>query len=149
MDEYLTFQVDKFNFRVAPDRLYSRNGLWVKPEGQHLRVGLSDYLQQRSGDVAFAELKPVGTVVGRQDEFGTIETIKVNIGLPAPAGGKIIEINPMLEEAPEKINLDPYGDGWLVVIIPVDWEADQHSLLTPETYFGNILREAEGEASDQ
>ena len=88
MPETLEFVLDKFTFRVALDRFYSPEGIWVKP-GRGVRIGLSDFLQQRSGDVAFAEVKPVGTELKAGDEAAVIETIKVNISLAAPLSGKL------------------------------------------------------------
>ena len=116
MTDYLELQVDKFNFKVKVDRLYSEEGLWAMQEDQYVRVGISDYMQQRSGDVAFAEIKPEGTVLTVGDEIAFIETIKVNISLTAPISGKVIEVNPMMETSPDVINQDPYGTGWLALI---------------------------------
>ena len=92
MSEYLETLVDKFIFIVANDLFYNPEGVWAKPEGKHVRIGLSDFLQQRSGDVAFAEVKPPGTVVAVGDEVAVIETIKVNISLTSPVSGKVVEM---------------------------------------------------------
>ena len=98
MPEYLETTVDKFIFRVATDRLYSTEGvwvLWVEPEGNgRVRVGLTDYLQQLNGDVAFAHVKPVGTRLAAGDEFAEIETIKATLILYSPVEGEIVEVNP-------------------------------------------------------
>lgn len=145
MPELLETTVDKFIFKVAADRYYNSEGVWALAEGSLVRIGLSDFLQQRSGDVAFAELKPVGTVLVFGDEAAVIETIKVNISLSAPVSGKIVEVNPAMELAPEKINLDPYGEGWLAVIEASDWGADQKRLLDAEAYFARMKVEAEEE----
>ena len=131
MPEFLEVTVDKFTFKVATDRWYTREGVWVSPlpEGEGLgvrvRLGLSDFLQQRSGDIAFAELKPVGTVLTVGDEVASIETIKVNVALSSPVSGKVIEVNPEMDTAPEAINQDPYGTGWLAVITAADWGTDR------------------------
>ena len=66
MTEFLETTVDKFTFKVATDRYYSSEGFWAQDDGNRIRIGLTDFLQQRSGDVAFAEVKPVGTVAGRR-----------------------------------------------------------------------------------
>ena len=144
MPETLEFVLDKFTFRVALDRFYSPEGIWVKP-GRGVRIGLSDFLQQRSGDVAFAEVKPVGTELKAGDEAAVIETIKVNISLAAPLSGKILEVNPAMEAAPEAINQDPYDAGWLAVIEATDWESDRLHLLSPQAYFAKMKVEAEQE----
>ncbi len=100
-----------------------------------MRIGLSDFLQQRSGDVAFAEVKPVGTALNFGDEVAVIETIKVNISLASPVSGKIVEVNPAMETAPEAINQDPYGAGWLAVIEATDWESDRLQSAGPPGLF--------------
>ena len=146
MPEYLETTVDKFIFRVAADRGYSREGLWVLAEGGNVRLGLSDYLQQRSGDVAFAEVKPVGATLSAGDEVATIETIKVNVVLPSPVTGKVVEVNPSMAAAPEMVNQDPYGQGWLAVIEAAAWDKDQARLLSPQAYLEVMRREAEDEA---
>ena len=149
MTEYLKFIIDKFTFQIATDRFYSGEGLWARLEQNLVRIGISDFLQQRSGDVAFAEFKPVGMKVAMGDEIAFIETIKVNISLTSPISGKVIEINPALELSPEVINQDPYETGWLIVIEPVDWYSEVKRLLNPQTYFARIKGEAEQEASQK
>ena len=72
MPEFLETSVDKFTFRIASDRLYSEEGVWAKEEGNLMLIGLSDFVQQRSGDVAFAEVKPAGTKVAFEDEIAVI-----------------------------------------------------------------------------
>jgi glycine cleavage system H protein len=144
--EYLEFHVDKFTFKVATDRFYSREGLWAKEEGGLIRIGLSDFIQQRSGDVAFAEVKPVEAEIAFDEEVAVIETIKVDTSFGSPVGGTIVNVNPAMEDAPEVINEDPYHEGWLVEIDPAGWEADRARLLTPQAYFEQIKIEAEEEA---
>ncbi len=96
MPEFLETRVDKFTFKVALDRFYNAEGVWAKPEGDRIRIGLSDFIQQRSGNVAFAEVKPVGTRLAFGEEMAVIETIKVNISLGSPVSGEIAEINPAM-----------------------------------------------------
>ncbi len=145
MMEYLETTVDKFIFKVAPDRYYNDEGVWAKPEGTLVRIGLSDFLQQRSGDVAFAEVKPEGTALAFGDEVAVIETIKVNISLSSPVSGKIVEVNPDMEAAPEAINQDPYEKGWLALIEAENWKADLPRLLEASAYFSRMKIEAEQE----
>jgi glycine cleavage system H protein len=146
MTEYLETTVDKFIFKVATDCYYSSEGVWAKEEGNLVRIGLSDFLQQRSGDVAFAEVKPAGTELQSGEEAAVIETIKVNISLSSPLSGKVVEVNPAAEESPEAINQDPYGAGWLALIEAADWEADRARLMDPQAYFKMMKVEAEEEA---
>ncbi len=145
MTEYLETTVDKFTFKVATDRLYSPEGLWIKAEGARVRIGLSDYLQQRSGDMAFVEVKAAGAVVARGEELATVETVKVSTSLAAPVSGKVVEVNPALATAPEAINQDPFEAGWLVVVETADLAADSSHLLEAQAYFIKMKREAEQE----
>lgn len=146
MPDYLETTVDKFIFRVATDRYYNDEGIWARAEGNRVRVGLSDFLQQRSGDVAFAEVKPEGTLLNAGDEVALVETIKVNVSLSSPVSGTVVEVNPAMEVTPEVINRDPYGAGWLAVIEVPDWEMDRARLLDPEAYFKLMKGQAEEEA---
>jgi len=146
MPDFLETTVDKFTFKVAKDRYYTGEGVWAKSEGKRVRMGLSDFLQQRSGDVAFAEVKPVGTLVGVGDEIAVIETIKVNVSLASPVHGVVAETNPAMATSPEGINQDPYGAGWLGDLEATDWEADRLRLLDAESYFRLMKSQAEEEA---
>ena len=145
MTGYLEFTIDKFIFRIADDRFYTNDGLWVKLENSHLRIGVSDYLQQRSGDVAFAEIKPAGTVLVVGDELAVIETIKVNISLVSPVEGAVLEINPLIATSPEVINQDPYETGWLAVIGSKVPEGSLQNLVDPQSYYLKIKKDAEQE----
>jgi glycine cleavage system H protein len=146
MTEYLETTVDKFIFKVAANCFYNSEGVWAKADGGYIRIGLSDFLQQRSGDVAFAEVKTEGTEILFGEEVAVIETIKVNISLSSPVSGKIVEVNPAMQDAPEAINQDPYGAGWLAVIEATNWEADRAQLFEPQVYFAKMKVEAEEEA---
>jgi len=145
MPEFLELTVDKFTFRTATDRHYNNEGVWALAEGNRVRIGLSDFLQQRSGDVAFAEVKPEGTVLAFGDEVAVIETIKADISLPSPVAGKVAEVNPAMDITPEVINQDPYGEGWLAVMEAEDWESDRVRLLDPAGYFALVQEQAEEE----
>jgi len=145
MPEFLEMTVDKFIFRVATDRYYSGEGVWAQAEGNRVRIGLSDFLQQRSGDIAFVEVKPEGTVLAFGDNVAMIETIKVAIDLHSPVAGRVIEVNPAMETTPEVINQDPYGEGWLTVIEAEDWESDRARLLDSQAYFALVQEQAEEE----
>ena len=145
MPDFLELTIDKFTFRVAKDRFYSPEGVWAKTEGNNVRIGLSDFLQQRSGDIAFAEVKPAGTTLAFGEEVAVIETIRVNISLSSPASGTIIEVNPEMETAPEVINQDPFEKGWIAILEADDWEADRSHLLDASAYFAKIKAEGEDE----
>ncbi len=141
----LEVAVDKFIFRAPEALLFSDAGIWVAIEGSRARLGLSDFAQEVNGDIAFANVEPTGTQLQPGDEFGNIETVKVNIGLPSPVKGKIVEINPMLQEAPEAINQDPYGKGWMVEMELLDWEKDKSTLLDASHYLMRVKEQAEAE----
>jgi glycine cleavage system H protein len=145
MSDSLETTFDKFTFKVATDRFYNEEGVWAKEENGRVRIGLSDFVQQRSGDVAFAEIKPVGTALAAGEEVAVIETIKVNITYTSPVNGKIAEVNPTMNDTPEAINQDPYGAGWLAVMDVADWDADRAKLLNPQAYFKIMKGQAEEE----
>ena len=104
MLEYLEITAGKFIFRVARDRFYNPAGVWALPEGSRIRIGLSDFEQQRSGDVAFVEIKPAGTTLSFDEEVAVVETIKSNLSLGSPVAGRVVEVNPGMAGAPEAIN---------------------------------------------
>jgi len=144
--EFLELTVDKFTFRFATDRYYHPDGIWALPEEDNrVRIGLSDFAQQSNGDVAFAEVKPVGTTVAFGEEVASIETIKANVFVPTPVSGTVVEVNQALEVRPELINEDPYGEGWLAVIAANDWEADRARLLDAQAYVERVREIAEEE----
>lgn len=145
MAEFLQITIDKFTFRVNPDCFYNAEGIWVKVDGNRARLGLSDFVQQRSGDIAFVDVKPEGTLLNFDDEFCSIETIKVDVALHAPVTGKITQINPALENTPEVINQDPFGAGWVCEVELVDWNTDQQRLLDAHAYFTQMKHDAEEE----
>jgi glycine cleavage system H protein len=137
MPKYLEMTADKFTFRVATDRLYSPEGVWILPQqdSSRVRVGPADYLQQHNSDVAFANVKAADTRLAAGDQFAEIETIKAMVDLHAPISGTIVEVNAALNASPEVINQAPYEAGWLAVIEPAAWEEDRSMLLGPATYF--------------
>lgn len=137
MPEYLETTADKFTFRVATDRLYSPQGVWVKPDPStgRVHIGLADYLQQHNGDVAFANVKPAGTQVIAGALVAEIETIKAMVEVASPITGTVIEANSALSVAPEAINQSPYEAGWLAIMEPSAWEAERSKLLDAPGYF--------------
>jgi glycine cleavage system H protein len=145
MAEYLEVTVDKFTFRVDPSCLYSSEGVWARIEGGRVRLGLSDYVQQRSGDIAFIDVKPAGTVLALGDEFVSIETVKANVMLESPVSGKIIFVNPALEIKPELINQAPFGDGWVCEVEADNLAADRQRMLDADAFFNKMKNEAEEE----
>jgi len=146
MPGYLEATLDKFIFKVAIDRVYSPDGIWLQDLGScRVRVGVTDFVQQHSGDVAFASAKAAGTALAAGDEFAVLETVKVNVSLPLPITGTILEVNPALDANPEVVNQSPYGDGWLAVIEAENWEEDRTSLLGPPDYLSLMRAQAQQE----
>ncbi len=137
MPEYLETTADKFTFRVATDLLYTPQGVWVKPDPAttRVRIGLADYPQQHNGDVAFANVKPVGTQLIVGALLAEIETIKAMVEVASPISGKVLEVNAALNATPEAINQSPYEAGWLAIIEPSAWEAEHSKLLDGARYF--------------
>ncbi len=153
MSEYLETTADKFTFRVAIGRFYSPEGVWAlwlqAEKDNRVRVGLTDFMQQRSGDVAFLSVKPPGTRLQAGDELAELETVKVNQSVPSPVGGTVLEVNPALELTPEVVNADPYGAGWLAVIEAASWEADRARLLDARAYLSVMQGQVEQEIQDR
>lgn len=140
--DYLQATVDKFVFRAARDCRYGDADVWAKRKGDRVRVGLADYLQQKSGDVAFVNVKPIGTTLETNDELAAIETIKVDLVIPAPLAGKIVAVNDALTAHPELVNSDPYDAGWLAEIEPSNF-TDFDALLDAEAYLPKMQTRAE------
>ena len=113
---YLQATVGKFVFVVKKGYLYDEQGVWLTVKDGLARVGVTDFLQQKSGDVAFVNMPETGTELIRGQELGSIETIKADVRINSPISGVIHERNEELDITPELVNQDPYGDGWLVVI---------------------------------
>ena len=137
--------VDKFIFRVQEGLYYNETGVWVAVEGSRARVGLSDFAQQLNGDVAFANVIPIGTQVKATECLGNIETVKAILELPSPVTGRIVEANPDLENSPELINQDPYGKGWMAVLELDRWEEEKSALFDAPQYLELVKRQAETE----
>lgn len=131
MDEF-TYQADKFVFHVRKDLLYSHDEVWVKTEGDYVRIGLTDFAQRRGGDIVFAEAQPIGTRVVRGRLLGSYESIKMVQDIISPIDGEITETNPLFDSSPEFINSDPYGKGWVAVIKPL---SGTEGLLSAREYF--------------
>ena len=149
MPDFLELTVDKFIFRVATDRLYTSEGIWVlrvlPQEGNRVRIGVTDFLQQHSGDIAFVTVKPLGTKLQAGDDLAEIETIKVNLVLSSPVSGTLVAANEQLEMAPELINQSPYDQGWLAEVEAADWETERVALLDPKGYFAVMQSQVDQE----
>jgi glycine cleavage system H protein len=145
VSEYLQTVFDKFELRVHKECRYTEDGLWLKIEDGRVRVGVSDYLQRTGGDVAFVEVVSQGSTIERQAEFGTLETAKTTVSLPSPVSGTIKQVNGALSEKPELVNSDPYGEGWLVILVPRNLEDELKTLMNADQYFELMLKRLETE----
>ena len=112
---------------------YTREHEWVKIDGDLLIVGITDHAQSELGDIIFIEFPDLNQVISKDEPFGTIEAVKTVADLFAPVSGKIIEINQDLEDNPELVNSDPYGEGWIVKITDID-KSQLDSLLDSNNY---------------
>ena len=99
---------------------YSSDHEWVAVDGNIARVGITDYAQDALGDVVYVDLPGTGTTVGATESFGEVESTKSVSELYAPVSGRVVEVNDTLADAPEKLNHDAYGDGWLIAIEMTD-----------------------------
>ena len=95
---------------------YTREHEWAKVEGKRARVGITHYAQDQLGDVVFVELPKVGAKVAQMQTFGVVESVKAVSDLFAPLSGVVVEVNQELTREPERVNRDPYGGGWLIVV---------------------------------
>tara|TARA_Y100001949_G_scaffold176238_1_gene188568 strand:- start:1633 stop:2010 length:378 start_codon:yes stop_codon:yes gene_type:complete len=119
--------------KIPRDLAYTKDHEWIRVIDNILTIGITDFAQGELGDIIFVEFPGIGDEFQKDDPFGTIEAVKTVADIFAPVQGKISEINHDIENSPEIINLDPYGDGWLVKI-----EITEHmvsdGLLSPEDY---------------
>lgn len=104
-----------------PDDLkYAENHEWARLEGERVRMGISDYAQDALGDVVYVEVPEVGATVNQGDAFAEVESTKSVSDVYAPVSGTIVEVNGALDDTPELVNTDPYGEGWFAVIEATD-----------------------------
>lgn len=101
---------------IPSDLKYTKDHEWVKADGEEILIGITDYAQGELGDIVFIELPEVGTTVISSETFGTIEAVKAAADMYSPITGEIIAVNGLLDDSPELINQDPYGEGWILRI---------------------------------
>jgi glycine cleavage system H protein len=123
---------------IPEDLQYTKSHEWVRIEGDTATIGITDHAQDELGDIVFVELPEEGDAFDAGESFGTVESVKAVSDLYAPVGGEVVEVNSALEDAPENINEDPYGEGWIVKLRTTD-EAD---LLSPEEYEKVVAEES-------
>ncbi|MDM8537164.1 glycine cleavage system protein GcvH, partial [Desulfobacterales bacterium HSG17] len=119
---------------------YSEEHEWAKMEDNLVRIGINDYAQDQLGDIVFVELPQVGDSFETGQEFGSVESVKAVSELFIPIAGEIVEVNAGLEDDPEKVNTDPYGEGWMVLIKPAD-ATEIENMLTKDAYVATLKKE--------
>lgn len=129
--------------QIPDDLLYNETHQWAKIENGRVRVGITDFAQKQLKEIVYVELPEVGDEVSQGDEFGTIESVKAVSELYAPVSGTIVEVNEALEDSPELINSDPYGEGWMVVIEASNIEEEKENLLSADSYAEIVEKELE------
>ena len=112
---------------------YTNEHEWIRVDGDIAYVGITDYAQEQLGDIVFVDIPPVGETLEAGETFGTIEVVKTISDLFLPIAGEVLEQNEALEENPELVNKDPYGEGWLIKVKPADVKAVE-DLLDAEAY---------------
>ncbi|WP_029037632.1 glycine cleavage system protein GcvH [Salinimicrobium xinjiangense] len=119
--------------KIPKDLKYTNDHEWVKIEGDVATVGITDFAQGELGDIVYVEVETVDETLEREEVFGTVEAVKTVSDLFSPLSGEIIEFNESLEDEPEKVNSDPYGEGWMVKIRFSD-ASQVDDLLSAEDY---------------
>jgi glycine cleavage system H protein len=120
--------------QTPTDLKYARSHEWARLEADgSITVGISDHAQESLGDVVFVELPEVGSELSAGDEAGVVESVKAASDMYAPVSGEVLEVNPLLEDAPETVNSDPYVDGWFYRLQPSDGN-ELENLLSAANY---------------
>jgi len=122
---------------IPQDLLYSKDHEWVRVEGDHVVVGITDFAQSELGDIVFVEVETVDEDLDEEEVFGTIEAVKTVSDLFMPVAGTVAELNVALEDSPALINEDPYGEGW-VIKVKLGEGVDLSGLLSAEAYAAEV-----------
>jgi glycine cleavage system H protein len=112
---------------------YTKDHEWIKVEGNVATVGITEFAQSELGDIVYVDVTSLGKEVGKDDVFGTVEAVKTVSDLFMPVAGTVTEVNPALNNQPELVNSDPYGEGWMVKITLAN-PADAEELLSADDY---------------
>ncbi len=96
---------------------YTKDHEWIKIEGTQATIGITEFAQSELGDIVYVDINSVGQEVNEHEIFGTVEAVKTVSDLYMPVTGKVLEINPLLDASPEKVNEDAYGDGWMIKVV--------------------------------
>jgi glycine cleavage system H protein len=122
---------------VPADLKYTKDHEWIKVDGDTATIGITDYAQSELGDIVYVEVETVGENLNKEDVFGTVEAVKTVSDLFMPVSGEVVEFNESLESAPEQVNNDPYGAGWMVKVKLSD-QGELDDLLSASDYEDSI-----------
>ena len=112
---------------------YTKDHEWVRIEGDVATVGITEFAQRELGDIVYVDINTIGKTIAKEEVFGTVEAVKTVSDLFMPITGKVLEINKDIDAAPESVNTDPYGKGWMIKI-SIDNEAELAELLSADAY---------------
>ena len=118
---------------IPEDLSYTKDHEWVRLEGDHVVIGITDFAQRELGDIVYDDVDTEGDVVEKEAVFGSVEAVKTVSDLFMPISGEVVEFNEGLEDAPELVNSDPYGDEWMIKVAVSD-ETELGQLLTSQQY---------------
>jgi len=118
---------------IPQDLKYTKDHEWIKIEGTTATIGITDFAQNELGDIVYVDISSVGQDIKQHEVFGTVEAVKTVSDLYMPVSGKVAEFNKSLESAPEKVNSDPYGAGWMVKVT-ISHAAEVSGLLSSDQY---------------
>lgn len=118
---------------IPSELKYTKDHEWVRIQGEFALIGITDFAQRELGDIVYVEVETEGETLDKEEVFGTVEAVKTVSDLFLPLSGEIVEFNSDLEQAPEKVNSDPYGEGWMVKVKFSD-ASEIDSLLSAEQY---------------
>jgi glycine cleavage system H protein len=123
---------------IPAELRYTKEHEWVRVEGDRCRIGITDYAQNSLHEVVYADLPKVGRALGKGESFGTVESVKAVSEVYSPVSGEVLETNQKLIDAPELVNQQPYGEGWLILMKPSKLGEELSSLM-PAKEYGELL----------
>ena len=118
---------------VPEDLKYTKDHEWVRVEGESVVVGITDFAQKELGDIVYVDVDTEGDIVEKEEVFGSVEAVKTVSDLMMPVSGEIVAFNEVLQDEPELVNSDPYGDGWMIKVLVSDF-TELDSLLSAGQY---------------
>jgi glycine cleavage system H protein len=126
-------------YQVPDGLLYTKEHEWAKQEGQVVRVGITDYAAKTLNDIVYVTSPKADTRVEQMKSMGTVESIKAVSEIYSPVSGRVTRVNVDLDNHPELVNKSPYGDGWLIEVLPSDFAADRKSLMDAKAYAAHLV----------